>query len=383
MVRFDDRRSLRLGSLVGVLQTPCGTRIEILPKSFDGTESVHSGRRLLRKLICAALDIPNREVGPADLQSFDAPMSEWVIERFLAEVNHLVKRGVRLDYLRVQASEPFLRGQFDVARQIRKPIGRAHEFEIRHDVFALDRPENRLLRSALDHVAAATQSSLNWRLAQELRLLFREVPQSKNASADFRAWSHDRLMAHYRAVRPWCELVLSRRMPLALVGDWHGVSLLFPMEKLFERFVAGWLERHVAQNVRVRAQAASEYLCVHMGDPMFRLEPDIVLEGPTRRWVLDTKWKRLDSGDRANNYGLGQGDIYQLFAYGMKYLGTGGGDLVLIYPAASAFREALPHFDLGHHLRLHVLPFDLDGEDLLGGQMAGLPTMQAGMDWAA
>jgi 5-methylcytosine-specific restriction enzyme subunit McrC len=48
-------------------------------------------------------------------------------------------------------------------------------------------------------------------------------------------------MAHYAPLRPWCELILYRQMPYSLVGVWRGVSLLFPMEKLFERFVAAWL----------------------------------------------------------------------------------------------------------------------------------------------
>jgi 5-methylcytosine-specific restriction enzyme subunit McrC len=162
-------------------------------------------------------------------------------------------------------------------------------------------------------------------------------------------------------------------MPYSLVGQWHGISLLFPMEKLFERFVAGWLNQNVASDVKVRTQAATEYLCFQQGERIFRLEPDILLESATRRWVLDTKWKRLDGADRANNYGLSQADIYQLFAYGMKYLGKAGGDLALVFPRTRRFQEPLPPFDLGHNLVLHVLPFDLFREELDGFIQASIP----------
>ena len=35
LVQVDDRRCLRLDSYVGVIETPCGTRIEILPKTTE------------------------------------------------------------------------------------------------------------------------------------------------------------------------------------------------------------------------------------------------------------------------------------------------------------------------------------------------------------
>jgi 5-methylcytosine-specific restriction enzyme subunit McrC len=373
LVQVEDRQWLRLDNYVGVVETPCGTRIEILPKHVDGPDAVTTSRNLLRRMIGSAMDLPAREVGEAALQNFDAPLSEWVLGRFLSTLSHLIKRGVRSDYLRVDGAESYLRGQLDSTRQIRQPPSRQHVFQVRYDVFVPDGPENRLLRRALEHVARVAQTPANWRLAHELRALLHEVPASTNVNADLRAWRDDRLMAHYRPVRPWCELILFRQMPYSLVGDWHGISFLFPMEKLYERFVAAWLRRHLVPGAILRAPATSEYLCWHDGNRMFRLEPDLLVEHEGRRWVLDTKWKRLDAADRAGNYGISQADVYQLFAYGMTYLGPNGGDLALVFPRCHRFREPLPVFDYGHGLRLKALPFDLDAELLLDFEGIGLP----------
>lgn len=106
---------------------------------------------------------------------------------------------------------------------------------------------------------------------------------------------------------------------------------------------------------------------------MFRLEPDLLVKYKGRRWVLDTKWKLLDATDRANKYGLSQGDLYQLLAYGMKYLGPGGGNLALVFPRCVRFHESLPVFDYGYGLRLGVLPFDLDAGALIDAESVGLP----------
>jgi 5-methylcytosine-specific restriction enzyme subunit McrC len=372
LLQLEGRRRLKLDNFVGVIQTPCGTTLEILPKHHDHGDSLADCRALLRKMIQAMLTLPTREVGLAPLELFDAPLSEWVMRRFLDELDLLVKRGLRFDYRRLEEEMPFLRGQLDLNAQLRQPAGKAHRFHVRHDVYLPDRPENRLLKLALDKVRQVTQLPESWRLAQELVIRLAEVPASKHVNDDFRAWGSDRLMAHYQAAKPWCELILRRHMPLAVLGDDWGLSLLFPMEKLFERFVEAWLRRQLVPGLDVRTPAAFESLCMHDGRRFFQLEPDMYVRQGDRRWVLDAKWKRLDAADRANNYGLSQSDFYQLYAYGQRYLG-GAGNMALIYPRDAGFRMPLPPFDMGGGLRLDVLPFDLNEERLLGVERIGLP----------
>lgn len=376
LVHIEGRRELRLDNFVGVVETPCGLRLEILPKHFEGGDCVRTSRRLLRRMIAEALDLPRRDAREASLELFDAPLSEWVMAQFLRELDQLVKRGVRFEYTRVEEEQRFLRGQLDMIRQLRQPPGRKHLFQVRHDLFLADRPENRLLKLALERVSTATRQPDNWRLANELRTLFAEVPASTAVSADFRQWRHDRLMAHYRPVSPWCKLILGRQMPLSVAGPWRGISLLFPMEKLFERFVAASLDRQLSPGATLQQQAARHSLCRHNNGWMFELRPDLLIRTDSALWVLDAKWKRIDAADETGKYGLSQADFYQLFAYGQKYLG-GEGDLALIYPRRAAFSEPLPVFWFTEKLRLWVLPFDLEARVLIGAYRAQLPLRPA------
>jgi 5-methylcytosine-specific restriction enzyme subunit McrC len=372
LVHTEGRRWLCLDNYVGVIETPCGTCIEILPKHVEGENCARKSRQLLCSMIGEALHLPRREAGVANLELFDAPLSEWVIAQFLEKLDHLVKRGVRFDYCRVEEEQCFLRGQLDIVRQLRQPPGRQHHFHIRHDLFLADRPENRLLKSALERVCASTRRPDNWRLAHELRSLFIEVPVSKDIRADFMRWRQDRLMAHYQPIKPWCELILYRHMPWSVAGQWRGISLLFPMEKLFERYVAASLSRALLTTAKLTEQAARLFLCDHDGGRMFQLQPDLLIEDRGMRWVLDTKWKRIDSQNRTDKYSLSQADFYQLFAYGQKYL-QGRGELVLIYPRRAAFQDPLPVFEFNESLRLWVLPFDLERRELIGVTHPGLP----------
>lgn len=371
LVQVEGRRRLKLDNYVGVVQTPCGTVVEVVPKHHAEEDGLASSRALLRKLLLAQLDLSPRDVGPAAVQLFDAPLTEWVMQRFLAALDALLSRGLRFEYQRIEEELPFLRGQLNVAAQLRQSPGRDHRFQVRHEVYSADRPENRLLRLALERVRQTTQDPDNWRLAQELSFRLAEVPPSRLVAQDFRAWGSDRLLALYRPVKPWCELILHNQMPLALAGEHEGLSLLFPMERLFERFVARWL-RDALPGLDIRTPASSQSLCEHLRSPMFQLEPDVLVSSRSSRWVLDTKWKLLNASKRHEKYGLSQSDFYQLYAYGQKYMGGAGG-LALIYPRTREFSQPLAPFDFGGGLVLEVLPFDLDQEQLLGSERLGLP----------
>jgi 5-methylcytosine-specific restriction enzyme subunit McrC len=335
-------------------------------------DCVYKSRALLRKLIQKTLSLKPRQASVTALERFDAPLSEWVMSQFLFELDHLVKRGMRFDYHRIEEEQRFLRGQLNVIAQMRQPLSRQHQFQIRHDVFLPNRAENRLLKLALEQVAKATEDASNWSLANELRLLLCDIPTSIQVRQDFHAWGDDRLMAHYRAVKPWCSLILNKQMPLAVAGQCQGVSLLFPMEKIFERYVEIWLRDALSPDAKLKAQAASKYLCMHDNHSIFRLEPDLFIKQELRCWVLDTKWKRLDASVESKKYGLNQDDFYQLLAYGKQYL-KGQGEMAMIYPRWSHFQSPLMPFEFDSQLKLWILPFDMDDDVMMGANLLGLP----------
>lgn len=80
--------------------------------------------------------------------------------------------------------------------------------------------------------------------------------------------------------------------------------------------------------------------------------------------VMDTKWKLLDASldTTKDKYNLSQSDLYQLFAYGVKYL-EGHGELYQIYPKHACFTEPLGHFEFKPGLILQVVPYDLESDE--------------------
>lgn len=362
------RKRIKLDQYVGIIETPCGTRIEILPKHIVVGDDqkikdiVQTERRLLQAMLSTALDINYREAGDASLNKFVQPLHEWIIRQFLKCFESLVQRGLRFDYNRVQEEQKFLRGQLQHARHMRQPPSQRHIFPIEHDVYEVNRPENRLIRTALELVCKKTKDASNWKLAQELRLMTGEIPKSHNIQQDFRQWQSGRLLALYEQIKPWTELILGEYMPVSTHGLARGMSLLFPMEKLFEVYVGRKIQKSL-QNWNVSLQKQDRYMCAQDGRSMFKLKPDIFMQHKTEQKikVLDTKWKLLDQSDCSARFGMKDSDVQQMFAYSAYYLDLAH-EVVMIYPARKGiFDQALPVMQFKHgHSRLRVIPFDLD-----------------------
>ena len=362
LLRLESRATLSLRNYVGVLELKSGTRLEILPKSCeDGdSDSTHRERALLFRMLCSALGISPREGTEAHIQSFRAPLSEWVIRHFLLELHRLLKQGLRFDYQLCEEERPFLRGRLDVRRQTIQPPQRMHLFHVRHNIFSPDRPEHRLLRRALDRCLSSSHDSENLRLAAPLRSILNQIPPSFHTAQDFRQWNTGRHMAHYQPVKPWCELVLGEEMPFALAGDWRGISMLFPMERLFEKYVASCLRKLLPYDAELSEQHCGRKLCRLDGNGFFTLRPDLLIDRGPERYILDTKWKVL-TGVPSEHYGIRQADFYQLFAYGHSYC-SGKGDMALVYPMHTRFPRIESPFLFPGGLRLWIIGWDLQSD---------------------
>lgn len=363
------RRAVQVTSFVGVVRMPDGYQIEVLPKVgkvFGG--GAVKARQLLIEMLCCLQGFRHVQTDSAKLSAARMPLLEIFISEFLRTVAHIVKRGIHSNYTSRQNNLFALRGKLLMSHHLRQNLYRADRFFTEHDEFSTNRPENRLLHAALRRALLLTASQANQQLARELNFVFSDVPVSAQPRIDFTRLRLDRGMGYYADALAWARLILDEESPLTGTGGHSAPSLLFPMEAVFEAFVAKHLARQLARPLVLKSQAHSHYLVRHREQKWFRLKPDLLIRDADRDlFVLDTKWKLVDSlkSNGTDKYGLSQGDFYQLQAYGQSYL-DGDGDVVLIYPKTTAFDEPLQVFEFPKTkgLRLWVLPFCLNSRRL-------------------
>lgn len=383
---------LQVQNYAGVILCPDGTQIEVLPKvakhsdvnpmgdnrSSDNKSITERARLSLLMMLKSLKQFRHIETEVASIKKQKMPLMEIFIAQFLTAVNYLIKKGIKSDYVREQSNSPFLKGKLLHSQQLKHNFINRHKFYVEYDAYLMDRAENRLIHSALGKVAGYTQVTKSKKLVQELLFAFDEVPLSTNYKDDFSRIKLQRGMQHYDVPISWARLILQGYSPQSMLGENNAYSLLFPMEAVFESFVAQYLKKKVLHPSTLSAQVQSKSLVTYDAKNYFRLRPDLLITTPgLGSIVLDTKWKLIDmtKPEGENKFGLSQSDFYQMLGYGYKYLHAEG-ELVLIYPKTSSFQASFEHsfnYDIAGKLRLWLIPFDIshDAKDRINHPILG------------
>ena len=360
---------------VGVVALADGTQIEILPKTIrsfgvPGSEerqvNEEKHRKLFLRMLRETWDLNAKEATPSELREARLPVFEAFIRMFLGCVSELVKRGLPGGYARIKNNEPFFKGKLLVSDHIRNNLVRKDRFFVAHDEFSLDNPANRILRTGLEWVVKTTRLDSNRRLTRQLLAVFEDVPRSSNLVGDFASCAAAERNAHCKKAIDWCRVFLRGLSISNLPGTRHAQALLFPMETIFERFVARRVRREADPfDIRVTTQERPFYLFEKSSrnKPAFKLNPDIVLRhggnGTTELVIADTKWKLL-CDDSSVNYGIATGDMYQMYAYQKRYRAK---TILLVYPrhkAIDSIASSPPFFRTPDDSDIRVVFFDLN-----------------------
>lgn len=352
--------TLTASNYVGVITTKRGTVVEILPKiDLGGDPAPHheKTKHLFLSMLRCWRGFGEKALRESDIRALRRfPMLEVFVRQFLVNLNALARGGLARRYISVEENLPYLGGRLLFREQIRENLTNLARFYIAHDELSVNRPANRLIHSAMAKLTPQVQDTENRRLLHQLMATFADVPQTANPHADWQRHQVDRSMPHYGPVMQWVGLFLFGHGLTTFAGPHQNLSLLFPMEQVFEDFVTYSFRRHQTTYC-VAAQRPQKPLANIDGQAAFTMKPDISLWKKNRKdvaFILDAKWKRIIAADHPK-HGIDQGDLYQLYAYGKGY---GCNAVALIYPQTQDFRTKLRYQILGD-LTLLCLPFDV------------------------
>jgi len=344
---------------VGVITMKDGTVIEILPKIYgnisktDGKDEIEITKNIFHEMLRTLKDVPFKDFNASNLKTYRMNILEIFISMFASEVMVLVKQGLKSFYNTVEENERFLKGKLDVPQNIRHNYIHKERFYIRYDEWSVNRPENRLLKATLHFLRKRTRDDRNRLTISHLLTFFDGVDVSTDYDTDFSKCAADRGTSHYKKALLWCGIFLRGNSFTAFAGSEVATALLFPMEKIFESYVAAKLRSVVPSGTELRTQDVRHSLFDRPAKK-FKLRPDIVLtKGDDTIAVMDTKWKILKN---TSNYGISQDDMYQMYAYGKKY---NANKVILLYPQPASLRDTNISFSSNDNVNVEVLFVDL------------------------
>lgn len=313
---------------VGVISMNDGTTIEILPKIYSEQDNVIEAKKLLIKMLKTLRTAPYKTMQKTNVNIDKLSIFEIFIRMFLDEVFSIVKHGLKCNYESIQDNLNVFKGKMLFSKQIKHNIIHKEKFFVEYDEFNTNRAENKLLKSTLLYLYKKTTSNKNKNDIRTLLNSFIDVSESTNYIDDFSKCIVDRNMKGYTTALLWSKVFLQGKSFTSFSGSNVAFALLFPMETLFESYVASLMKKQL-QGTGYSVSAQDKGYHLFDNPKKFMLRPDIVIKSKRESevFVMDTKWKLL-SMTKANA-GISQADMYQMYAYQKKYRAK---NITLLYP---------------------------------------------------
>ena len=306
-------------------------------------------------------DFSGKTAANANLNPENMNLYEIFINLYIQEVRRLVKNGIKSSYLNQEENLNVYKGKLLVNEHLKQNIVHKERFYVAFDEYQANCPQNRLIKSTLLKLQQLTGSAQNSKEIRQLLVSFELVEPSKNYEKDFSKVVIDRTTKCYEVLLKWSKVFLKNKSFSMFSGTESARALLFPMEKVFEAYVAKNLKKRLNQaGWDVSIQDKGYYLFDTLNGEKyqkFALRPDLVITRPDESIIiLDTKWKSLINNKKAN-YGISQADMYQMYAYAKKYQAS---EVWLLYPMNEEMRNTEPIlFDSGDGVRVSVFLVDV------------------------
>lgn len=349
---------VKVQNYIGLIQLGSGQRIQIYPKIYFG-DGEDKTRKVLMEMLGCMKSFSGWKLSEADLMSGDMNLYDIFSSMYLQEVRRLVKSGLRSGYEEKEQNLTSYRGKLLVSRQIRENMGHGERFFVRYEEFGPNRAENRLIKTTLLMLKKNISSPKQQQEIKYLLPSFEKVDVCKDIRSDFGKVRIDRNSKEYEKLIQWSKVFLDDKSFSCFLGEVEANALLFPMELVYENFVACKLKKYLKDTWEVSAQDTGYTL--FETPHRFEIRPDLVLRNGEKCVIMDTKWKILED-DPYHNYKIKSEDMYQMYAYSKRYKAE---DIWLLYPLTDWLDKKndivydTGTSDAGFATRIHIFGVDV------------------------
>ncbi len=335
-----DGDKIKARNFVGFIQDE-DEIVEIYPKVFRACENIKDQKELMLRHIFFWFDYCRKWKFPftqstletAEIDSFPELIINLIARQFFDSV---CSQPLHL-YQTVEESLRSPRGSLNFTRYVGKSLatGNLHVLECDHEPFLYDNKVNRIIKYCSRLLMAQTRVAENLRVLQDVIFILDDVDDSVFTVGHIDSCSINPFFDAYNGCLESCRLILSNQLYSSALNDLSQWCLLFPMEYIFEDFIAGFIDDRFGKDWKVEYQKSDKYL-VHEPSRAFRMQHDIFLTSrsdPKRSVIVDTKYKLRDPGYKSDpKRGVSQQDLYQMLSYAYK---RGCSEVLLLYPNVS------------------------------------------------
>lgn len=334
-----DGNTVKARNYVGFIQYG-NEVIEIYPKVFKEVSTSSSNKILFLKHLfywlsyCRKWRFPFTKASLNNLEIEDFP--ELIIYLIANQFLEVVSEQPLSMYQQVEDSLQTPKGTINFNRYLNKSSSRGnfHQIECDYEPFLFDNQVNRIIKYCSRLLMGKTNYYGNQRILQELQFILDEVDDVPCVVNDIDSITLNPFFEDYYDLLDNCRIILNQQLYSNTSYDLSQWNLLFPMEYVFEDFLAGFLERWFSDQWHVHYQKSDKYLAIDdNGSRAFNMQHDIFLtnkENKDHQIIVDAKYKIRSANFKDDTKkGIAQADMYQMLSYAYR---RGCSKVLLVYP---------------------------------------------------
>lgn len=325
-------KGIQFNNYVGVIQIG-GLTIEILPKADrDSTpdKKLWQGVLLNMLSICKYIDID--KVSETDLTKKYNSILDIYYEMYLTEIEFLLKSGLIKKYRRIQNNQNSLRGKLLFNKNIQKNLVHKEKFYCENQVYDKDHLIHQILHRGLIILKNLINENLQDKLNRIL-IEFEEYQILNISQTHFKSLIFTRKNEAYKKSIDIAKMVILNYSPNLNSGKDNMLTLLFDMNKLWEEYIYRILNKHKPINYYVSFQNSDKFW------ENKSIRPDIVISNNIENFIIDTKWKIVESNNPSDN------DLKQMFVYNLHWNSSKS---LLLYPQINQIDSEFGNFHFKH-----------------------------------
>lgn len=351
-LKFQDGK-IRANNYVGFIQTE-DDLVEIYPKVFRNQPQDKKG--MLQQIFfwfgyCRNWKFPfnQAQLDNAEIEEFPELIIYLIAKQFL----EVLSNQPLSMYQQTEEAMISPKGSINFKRYITNSLARGNfqNVECDYEPFLFDNKVNRVIKYCSRLLINKTKFADTQHLLQEVIFILDEVEDVPCSGYDVENINLNPFFEEYHQVLNSCKLILSQQLYSNEDYNLSQWSLLFPMEYIFEDFVAGFLAYHFSKDWKIDYQKSDMYLANYelagKKQGVFNMQHDIFLtskRNPNRQIIIDTKYKlRPNDFKQDPKKGIEQADLYQMTSYAFR---RGCSEVILIYPNLSENIHKADEFEI-------------------------------------
>ncbi|WP_258879391.1 McrC family protein [Fusobacterium animalis] len=244
----DDYEFFKITKAVIIPQNFVGTiplddiQIEILPKIPLVENNIEAEKIRFLEILQSIDYFKEKIFSNSKIEITDTSILEIFIYLFIEEVEKILKKGLIYKYVDKNRNLNIFKGKLDINSHIKYNFSHKERFFMKFDKFLMDSLENIIIKLTIQKLKKVSINPKNKENLNKIGHYFENVSILENSIENLKCLTFNRMNDYYKNAIQWAKIFLDNQSSsIFSTNNGKMLSVLFPMETIFENYIANKL----------------------------------------------------------------------------------------------------------------------------------------------